>query len=674
MDIGGAESGPYVGQRAFEAADREIFFGRDAERDELRDLLERHRTVVLHGAAGSGKTSLVRAGLALALPDDAEVLTSGRLVTGSPFPQAVLPDHNPYTAAVLSAWRPAESPTRLAQLSLAEFLADRADYSGWSAVPIKVFAIIDQLEDVFGDWRQSTYQREFFTDIADAMRTVPALRVLLSVRTENLAQLRPYEELLGLTPDSYCYLQPLSREPALQAVLEPMAQAGFPLGRESAELLVEELARSVGGGLPGEPARGRDGYVEPAQLQALCIDLYLELQAGRELTTDATAMRRTVDRSLARLSGHIIREVAAEHGVGSRAVAGWLRETFITPAGARASVSEQARSLTGVQLSVIAGLLNRHLVKAYLDSGVRHYSLANDRLIPAVRKADSAMSRDRGRATDALGSLRAATAALVAGKFDVAQRHAERARDAANEDLGLRADAHSVLGNIAYQRGRMDVAESHYMEAAQLREQMQDQPSVGRLLGAIGRIHAIGGRYTAAVAELQSAVTRLPADLTLHTELAKALWNAGQSQAAAAVFGSVLTIEPASAEALAGRAQISAESGDASSALHDLRTLHRLRPTAGLKPEVRSAYALALARTGSAAIAMAEADAALASAPENGVIVLRAARVAREARAPERATELLHRAVTATDPALSADQLGEVRSLLASLTQAGALS
>ena len=39
------------------------------------------------------------------------------------------------------------------------------------------------------------------------------------------------------------------------------------------------------------------------------------------------------------------------------------------------------------------------------------------------------------------------------------------------------------------------------------------------------------------------------------------LWEAGQSQAAAAVFGTVLTVEPLSADALAGRGQIRAERG-----------------------------------------------------------------------------------------------------------------
>jgi tetratricopeptide (TPR) repeat protein len=672
MDVGAGENGPYVGQRAFDIADEQVFFGRRRECYELMDALESHPVVVLHGVAGSGKTSIVQAGLPLALPDDAEVLTSGRPLAGSPFPEAVLPDHNPYSAAVLSSWRPAELPTKLVLLGLADFLADRAENSGRSPVPIRVFAVIDQLEAVFSDTRQIAYQREFFVGLAKAISSVPTLRVLLSVRTENLAQVSRYNEILGLTPSSYYHLWPLDRESALQAVLGPMAQAGLRLTRESAGLLVEDLVSEHGDRAPGEPIGDRDGYVEPAQLQACCVDLYLELRSGRGPDEDARAMHRLVDRSLARLSTHVVEEVAAEQGMDCGAVADWLKETFISPIGNRAWVSE--RALGGDHLTIAAGLLDRHLFKARREPQTKSYSLASDRLIPAIRHVKSALSHGPGRATDALGWLGSATSALAAGKFDEAQRQAERARDASRDDLRLRADAYSVLGNVAYQRGRMEVAESNYMEAAQLREQLQDQPSVGQLLGAIGRIHAIRGRHAAAVQDLQSAVTRLPGDLSLHTELAKALWNAGQSSAAAAVFGTVLTIEPASPEALAGRGQISADSGDASSALHDLRTLQRLRPNAGLDPEVRSAYALALARTGNAASAVAEADAALASAPDNGVIVLRAARVAREARSPERATELLRRAVTATDPALSAEQLSEVRRLLASLAEAGALT
>lgn len=60
QDVGRA---PYPGGAAFEAADAERFFGREALLDRLLGLLAERRLVILVGPSGAGKSSLVRAGL-----------------------------------------------------------------------------------------------------------------------------------------------------------------------------------------------------------------------------------------------------------------------------------------------------------------------------------------------------------------------------------------------------------------------------------------------------------------------------------------------------------------------------------------------------------------------------------------------------------------------------------
>jgi tetratricopeptide (TPR) repeat protein len=158
----------------------------------------------------------------------------------------------------------------------------------------------------------------------------------------------------------------------------------------------------------------------------------------------------------------------------------------------------------------------------------------------------------------------------------------------------------------------------------------------------------------------------VPSDLALQTDLANVLWRSGQARAAASVFGTVLTVEPEFAEALAGRGQISAEDGNASLALDDLQALRRLRPSMGQQPELRSAYALALARAGRTDTAMEEANAAVASAQDNGQILLQAARVARASGARDRASALLQLAARASNPKVSVKELDEARRLLSS--------
>ena len=54
---------PYPGLRPFKAEDQPLFFGREAQVGAMLRQLEDHRFVAVVGSSGSGKSSLVRAGL-----------------------------------------------------------------------------------------------------------------------------------------------------------------------------------------------------------------------------------------------------------------------------------------------------------------------------------------------------------------------------------------------------------------------------------------------------------------------------------------------------------------------------------------------------------------------------------------------------------------------------------
>src|SRR4051794_38867095 len=58
---------PFPGLRPFQPEEEYLFFGREAQRKELITLLRQHRFLAVLGASGSGKSSLVRAGLLPAL-------------------------------------------------------------------------------------------------------------------------------------------------------------------------------------------------------------------------------------------------------------------------------------------------------------------------------------------------------------------------------------------------------------------------------------------------------------------------------------------------------------------------------------------------------------------------------------------------------------------------------
>lgn len=63
---------PFKGLRPFSEEDAEYFCGRDEAVEAVMNMLLVQRLTILHGAAGIGKTSLLRAGVAHAMNQEAE--------------------------------------------------------------------------------------------------------------------------------------------------------------------------------------------------------------------------------------------------------------------------------------------------------------------------------------------------------------------------------------------------------------------------------------------------------------------------------------------------------------------------------------------------------------------------------------------------------------------------
>lgn len=54
---------PYKFLSTYEIADRDIFFGRNAVVEELAGTIPRHKVLLINGASGAGKSSLINAGI-----------------------------------------------------------------------------------------------------------------------------------------------------------------------------------------------------------------------------------------------------------------------------------------------------------------------------------------------------------------------------------------------------------------------------------------------------------------------------------------------------------------------------------------------------------------------------------------------------------------------------------
>jgi hypothetical protein len=591
----------YVGLRPFGARDRRLFFGRTAEAVELAERWSAEPFTVLYGPAGVGKTSLLRAAavpwVGAAGGGRRTVLPLGRIAAPGAAGAA-----NPLVAGLLGSWAPAQPRADLVGLSVADFLARSVSAAGASGTP-SVFAAVDQFEAAFGDGVSEPHRLDLIDQLSDAVRRVSGVHLLVSVREDRAGELAGLERRLGRA--GRYRLEPLDADAALEAVTGPLHDTGRPYAPGVAEEVVHNLRTSRIVDVLGGSREMVADAVEPVQLQAVCSALWRALRAGRK-GTGSVGMGHLygagdIDGALVRFCERAVREVATAQGVPEGELWIWLARTFVTDLGTRGAAYEGVAGVGGMPREVAGQLVDRHVLTAEHRLGSRWYLLPNDRLIAPVREAASRWDAGDAAAggTDPGASLAAAEGALAAGDLALsARRAAEAVRTSGGQDLHTRASAISCLGQVAARGGHDREAESHYRAAAVLFEVMQDQAGTGRLLAELGRILLRRGRYADAVAQLQGAEARLPGDLAVQVDLARALRRSGQLWAATAVLGAALTIAPDTVDALVERGLIRIETREFSYALDDLDNAVRLRPDVGQQADIRSARAFARAYLG----------------------------------------------------------------------------
>jgi len=593
------------------------------------------------GRAGVGKSSLLAAAVIPNLEQDKlNVLAPGRLSAGWSYPRAALPPHNPYTVSLLSSWSPAETANSLADVTVGQFISRHSERHDST-----IFVVIDQAEELFASTepRRRAHSRQFLRELAEALRESPRLHLLLSMREPAV---EPFAAELG--SGALYRLRSFDRNRALDAVAQPVIQSKRSFAPGAAEKLVADMMTSRIESPDGQTRAGELDRVEPALLQVACAHLWESLPAHVSVVSDRDIrVYGDVDTALAEYCGLVIAAVAADHDIPAPRLRSWLLRTFVTEIGTRGTAYEGIADTAGMPNTVPRALEDQHLLTSARESGAIWYRLLSDRLIEPLRHA----ADTRPPVLDADDYLRAAGRALALGEFVLAQRYCEDALHTLPEaDLRRRAQAHSLLGNLAFELDRPAEAEKSYRVAAGLCEAVRDTAGVATQLAAVGQTLLAQGRLAEAVEELRAASDRVPNDLTVQTELGLALWTMGKRRAAVDVLTGVLAIDGGDSEALRVRGEILADLGDARDALRDLdRVLWRERPS------TRAARGLARAELGEPG-ADKEIDEAIEDAPRNGSVLLYAARAKALAGDKTAAMRLARHALNATDPALPQHQ------------------
>jgi tetratricopeptide (TPR) repeat protein len=590
---------PYIGLRSYEAYDRHLFHGREEETEQIRALWESDRLTILFGPSGVGKTSLLLAGVLPRLAaDGSAVLPLGRVSQGTAFPTSGMPtlEPNPYTYSLLSTWSQATSPAELTGMTITAFLRGLENQPDRFGELVPLYAAIDQFEELFSDLpHRNIHRDEFLADLREAAAAVPRLRLLVSIREDALARLLHYEQIIMPSGASRCPIAHLRPDAALAAVTGPLAGTGRSFAPGVAEQLVVNLRTVTFTNSLRERHEVQSETIEPGHLQMVCSALWDALaEDAARISFQHLQQHADIERMLSGLCSRAIAEVAAQHGLATAELWRWVRTHFITELGTRGTVYEGISTTAGMDNSIPRELTRLNLLKSDHRAGSRWYELLHDRLIEPIQtgiRPWSGVDDEPIPSRNAL-LLRTAESALSDGDLLLAEQYAaEAVRFNTGPGEGrFRAEAEALLALIAAGRNRPDKAADQYRVAAAAFDALGDLPAGGGVLASLGRLLLAQGQITNAVDELSAASARLPGDIELRADHARALAAAGQRHAAISVLNTALAVDLTNIEALALRGLLNAESEDsAAAALRDLETVARLAPERARRPDVATA-------------------------------------------------------------------------------------
>lgn len=197
-----SDSCPYQGLTPYDEADAESFFGRGEELARCRERLAAEGVLAVVGPSGSGKSSLVRAGIAASLAVDRTPVT---VVTPGRRPMDAL------TGALSAVRRPV--------------------------------LVIDQAEEVFSLCDDDEEQRSFLAALEGYADTAP---VVVALRADRTGEVSAHPAFARLVERGLFLLGAMSEQSLRDAIERPAHQSGLVVEPGLVDLLIREVEGEPG--------------------------------------------------------------------------------------------------------------------------------------------------------------------------------------------------------------------------------------------------------------------------------------------------------------------------------------------------------------------------------------------------------------------------------------------
>lgn len=313
---------PYQGLQYFDEKESDRFFGRDQLTAKIVGRLGQRSFLAVIGASGSGKSSLVRAGVIQALR------RGDRLVDGSLPPtdsgkwaiHIFTPTAHPLEALASTLMREEESTTAITTLQQELYkdsktltLAGRKVLAQHSQKHLLL--VIDQFEEIFTICRHEDERQAFIENLLAA--TSPddpqPITILITLRADFYANFAQHDRLREIVSQNQEFIGSMTRDELTEAILKPAALGGWKIQEGLVRVMLDDVGDEPGA-LPllshalletWERRRGRtmtlSGYTEAGGVRG-AIAQTAESVFQQRLTSEQRPIARMIFVHLAELS------------------------------------------------------------------------------------------------------------------------------------------------------------------------------------------------------------------------------------------------------------------------------------------------------------------------------------------------------------------------------------
>lgn len=240
---------PFPGLRSYEFEDQALFFGRESHIQELRNKLLDARFLALIGSSGSGKSSLIKAGLIPSLQNLQGSKEDWKVIVFRPGNQPV----KSLLAALKTSFRKEEIAWETKDLERTEELLLKDSQTLLPLLSMagrrKILIVVDQFEEVFRFESNGDLERNQTSEFINLLLTLinqpeSPVHVVITMRSDYLDHCTEYKGLTEAINRGYYLLPKMNQREIKEVIEKPIETFGATMEPILVSKLLEKLAEN----------------------------------------------------------------------------------------------------------------------------------------------------------------------------------------------------------------------------------------------------------------------------------------------------------------------------------------------------------------------------------------------------------------------------------------------